>query len=176
VVTVAGLTDSSTFPATSGAFDTTHGGGYDAFVARLLPAAAPPPCLAGACLDLTSNATIGDTVAIVLQSPSPNAICYVLADTQTANFPVGTIGSTTYYSHLALSPSLIPLADPSGTFGNSLTYPVTDANGNWSFSLSVPNDPALVGVTYHGEAFVQDLGLLPNGLFHQSNLLAVTIQ
>ena len=58
----------------------------------------------------------------------------------------------------------------------SLTNPYTDANGNWSLTLTIPNNPALVGATFYGEAFVQDFSLLPNGLFHQSNVLTVTIQ
>ena len=43
-------------------------------------------------------------------------------------------------------------------------------------TLTAPNNPALVGATFYGEAFVQDFSLLPNGLFHQSNVLTVTIQ
>mgnify|MGYP006979389718 CR=1 FL=1 len=73
-------------------------------------------------------------------------------------------------------PNVIPLADPYNTFGTSLTNAMTDSNGDWSIPLQVPNDPALVGLTFYGEAFVQDFGLLPNGLFHQSNVLTVTIQ
>lgn len=93
-----------------------------------------------------------------------------------AGFLVATIGSTTYYAHLLLGAGAIPLADPFGTFGPSLTNPYTDANGNWSMTLAIPNNPALVGATFYGEAFVHDPGLLPGGLFHQSNVLTVTVQ
>ena len=68
------------------------------------------------------------------------------------------------------------MADPYNTFGTSLTNAMTDANGNWSISFSIPNDPTLQGLTFYSEAFVEDPGLLPNGLFHQSNVLTVTIQ
>ncbi|NRA97722.1 MAG: VCBS repeat-containing protein, partial [Planctomycetes bacterium] len=138
------------------------------------------PCPSGACLDLTGNAAIGNFATLWLQSPSPSALCYVLADAalfpDPAGFWVGSFGSTNYYVHLALGPEVIPLADPYNTFGTSLTNAMTDANGNWSIPLSVPNNPALQGLTLYSEAFVQDSGLLPNGLFHQSNVLTVTIQ
>ena len=139
-------------------------------------AVATPPCPIGACLDLIGSASIGNSLSLLLQSPSANAPCYVLADTQTANIPLGTVGATTYYSHLALSPALLPLADPAGIFGQSLTNPVTDASGSWAVTLSVPADPALSGMTFYGEAWVEDGSLLPAGLFWQSNLLTLTIQ
>ena len=139
-------------------------------------AVATPPCPIGACLDLIGSASIGNSLSLLLQSPSANAPCYVLADTQTATIPLGTVGATTYYSHLALSPALLPLADPAGIFGQSLTNPVTDASGSWAVTLSVPADPALSGMTFYGEAWVEDGSLLPTGLFWQSNLLTLTIQ
>ena len=116
----------------------------------------------------------------MLQSPAANEQCYVLADTDLypnpAGFTVGTVGTTTYFAHLLLGPNVISLSDPTNTFGTSLTYPYTDANGNWFLTLQVPNDPALQGLTFYGEAFVRDFNLLPSGLFHQSNVLTVTIQ
>ena len=139
-------------------------------------AVATPPCPIGACLDLIGAASIGNSLSLLLQSPAANAPCYVLASSQSANFPLGTVGATTYYSHLALGPGVLALADPSGIFGQSLTNPVTDAGGDWSLTLSVPADPALSGLTFYGEAWVEDGSLLPNGLFWQSNLLALTIQ
>ena len=130
----------------------------------------------GACLSIATSATIGNPLTVSLQSPAANAPCYVFAHTQTANLLLGTIGSTTYYSHLALGPSVLSLADPTNTYGPSLTNPVTDANGDWSITLTVPNNPSLQGVTYYSEGFVQDPSLLPTGLFWQTNLLTVTIQ
>ncbi|NRA97327.1 MAG: VCBS repeat-containing protein [Planctomycetes bacterium] len=139
-------------------------------------AVATPPCPIGACLDLIGAASIGNSLSLLLQSPAANAPCYVLASSQSANFPLGTVGATTYYSHLALGPGVLALADPSGIFGQSLTNPVTDAGGNWALTLSVPADPGLSGLTFYGEAWVEDGTLLPTGLFWQSNLLALTIQ
>lgn len=130
----------------------------------------------GACLSIATSATIGNPLTVSLQSPAANAPCYVFAHTQTANLLLGTIGSTTYYSHLALGPSVLSLADPTNTYGPSLTNPVTDANGDWSITVAVPNNPSLQGVTYYSEGFVQDPSLLPTGLFWQTNLLTVTIQ
>ena len=135
---------------------------------------APP---VGATLGIGANATTGSPLTISLQSPAAAAPCYVFASTQTANYPIGTVGSTTYFSHLQLNhPSLLSLADPTNTFGPSLTNPVTDGNGDWSLTLVVPNNPSLVGLTYYSEGYVQDPSLLPNGLFWQTNLLTVTIQ
>ena len=145
----------------------------------IVPAPPPPACPNGACLDLLGTSTIGSPLSLLLQSPAANKPCYVIADTalygDPAGFAVATIGSTTYYAHLLLGAGAIPLADPSGTFGPSLTNPYTDANGNWSLSLQVPNDPTLAGLAFYGEAFVGDFSLFPNGLFHQSNVLTVTI-
>jgi len=89
-----------------------------------------------------------------------------------------TVGGVDYFVHLALGVNTIPLADPSGTFGASLTNPATDANGHWSWTIPIPNDPILQGLTYYGEAFVfgSGLPLPPNGIFWQSNLLTVSIQ
>ena len=42
--------------------------------------------------------------------------------------------------------------------------------------LCVDSTGPLDSTIYYGEAFVQDVGFLPNGLFHQSNVLTVTIQ
>ena len=138
----------------------------------------PPPCPSGTCLDLLGTPAIGSPLSLLLQSPSANAACYVLADPQTAMIPLLTVGGVDYFVHLALGVNTIPLADPSGTFGASLTNPATDANGHWSWTIPIPNDPILQGLTYYGEAFVFDgvFPLPPNGIFWQSNLLTVTIQ
>ena len=70
------------------------------------------------------------------------------------------------------------LADPTGSFGPSLSTPSTDSSGSWGLGLVLPNDPALAGLTVYFEAYVIDGAPVasPSGLFWQSNLLTVTIQ
>ncbi len=133
----------------------------------------PPPCGSGACLDVAGNPGIGDSLSLSLQSPSANSPCYVLASTSVV--PGGysvNFGGASYLLHVALGqPGVIPFADPSNTFGQSLSNPMTDANGLWCYAFEVPNDPALVGVTFYAEAFViSAAGSLV------SNLESVTIQ
>lgn len=72
---------------------------------------------------------------------------------------------------------MIPLADPTNTFGPSLSAPITDANGTWYFASTVPNDPSLVGLTFYAEGYVLDVfpPSPPNGLFWQTNLASMTI-
>jgi len=172
MVTVAGGTRSSLFPTTSGAYAGTYAGGsWDGFVSRFDPALGPPTCPAGACLDMVGVPAVGNSVAVWLQSPAVGAPCYVLADTQTGAVPLGTYG----FTQIALTPNVVPLADPSGTFGASLTFPYTDATGFWTLSVALPNDPGLVGLTLHVEAYVADPAA-SNGLFWQSNLLTATVQ
>ncbi len=172
-VTVAGYTDSPGFPTTPGAYDTTYNGGGDAFVTRLLIAPGPPPCSVGACLDVTGTAAIGNSVGLNLQSPAANATCYVFASLSqnAAGYPV-TLGGTALTIHVVLNmPGTISFADPSNTFGPSLTNPVTDANGSWCCAFPIPNDPNLVGMTYYGEAVVTSAA----GTW-VSNVETVTIQ
>jgi hypothetical protein len=135
-----------------------------------------PPCPGTACLDMTGDVSPGGLAAMILQSPAPSSRCYVFASAATDLYPLLTIGATTYYGHLDLGPGLVPLADPSATFGPTLTFPQTDANGGWSVTVDVPDNPALSGGRFYAEAFVEDPALLPTGIFHQSNLLTVTIR
>jgi len=136
----------------------------------------PAPCPGNACLGMTGDVSPGGLASMVLFSPAPAAPCYVFASGDTDLYPLLTIGSTTYYGHLDIMAGLTPLSDPSGTFGPTLTQPLTDSNGGWSLTILIPDNPALSGGRFYAEAFVEDPSLLPNGLFHQSNLLTVTIQ
>ena len=133
-------------------------------------------CPGAACLSIDGDVRPGALATMVLFSPGPSAPCYVFASGGTDQYPLLTIGGTTYYGHLDLATGLTPLADPSGTFGPSLTQPFTDSNGGWSLTVSVPDNPALSGGRFYVEAFVEDSSLLPAGLFHQADVLTVVIQ
>ena len=87
-VFLAGGTSSSSFPVTSGAYDTTYNGGEsDSFVARLaLPPGAPPPPTATA----TSTATPTPT-ATPTRTPTATSLP---TPTHTATWPPGTPTAT----------------------------------------------------------------------------------
>jgi hypothetical protein len=125
-------------------------------------------CTSAACAIVTHPVLIGAPASIEVLSPSPNAPIYVFLDTATGSLPLGGWGHT----QVALSPAVIPLADWTNTFGQSLTLPYTSPDGSWSITATVPNDPQLVGFPFYCEGYVLDFSS-PNGFFRQTNLLTI---
>lgn len=81
-VYVTGLTDSSTFPTTSGAFDTTFSGFEDAFVVKLNPAGNGPSDLIYATFLGDSSSDEGEDIAV-----GDSGAVYVTGYTYSSAFP-----------------------------------------------------------------------------------------
>ena len=114
-------------------------------------------------------------MALTLQTPLPNATCFVFASRtlhpNPAGYQVTFMGMTDTFQLQFWGPDVIAFADPGHTFGQSISDPTTDAYGDWCFPFNIPNDPSLVNVTFHGEGFVTD------GVTHyDSNLVTIQIQ
>ena len=103
-VTVCGETQSTDFPFSAGAFDTTHNGGFDAFVTRLAPD--------GAALELSTylGGPGADRAFAVLQHAS--GATSVAGSTSSPTFPVvaGSLDPT----HNGASDGFVLQLDPAG--------------------------------------------------------------
>ncbi len=131
------------------------------------------PCAAtNTCLSFTSPAPLGWWGTFALHTPTPNAPIIVVADLVSIPHPIGNTGATT---GVGLSSDLFVIADATGVLGSGVTTPYVDALGSWSVSLPLPLAPMNNGQTGYAEAYVLD-PTSPNGLFRQSNLVAVTLQ
>ncbi len=131
------------------------------------------PCAAmGTCLSFTSPAPLGWWGTFALHTPTPNAPIIVVADLVSIPHPIGNTGATT---GVGLSSDLFVIADATGVLGSGVVTPYVDALGSWSVSLPLPLAPVNNGQTGYAEAYVLD-PTSPNGLFRQSNLVAVTLQ
>ena len=167
-VAVAGTTVSADFPVTAGAFDTTHGGANDGFVADLdlLPPGASvygnstPGCSGLLPIGVTSAPQVGNPAFVVTCDNAPP---------NTTDF-LGVSGA--------------PLASPPVFLGAEIwidlasnffvLYAPSNGNGESVIPLPIPADPLLAG----GQLFFQFFWSNPCvalGLC-ASNALAVTVQ
>ncbi len=89
---VTGYTDSPNFPTTTGAFQTTSGGGEDAFVTKLNPVGSGSADLAYSTYLGGSGSDRGYKIAVDAQ-PNPNA--YVTGTTSSTDFPTAGALQTT---------------------------------------------------------------------------------
>ena len=135
---------------------------------------APTPTVCGsaaACFFGTSLVSLGSPLSLQVVAPVSIAPILVFVDVLPGSVSLGPWGST----QLAFTPLVVALADPTGTFGPSLTHPYTSLAGSWSLTLTAPVDPAWSGLTLYGEAYVMDF-FAPNGFFHQTNHHSVVFQ
>lgn len=123
------------------------------------------------CAVMTRPNLAGTWQHMAVLTTSPSAPILVLLDVAAGSVSLGALGST----QIALTPFVLPLADPTGFFGASWTHPFTDASGTWALTAAIPTVPDLVGSSFFIEAYVADFGA-PNGYFRQSNLLTMTVE
>ncbi|MCA8955268.1 MAG: hypothetical protein KDC87_04290 [Planctomycetes bacterium] len=91
VITVAGSTNATNFPTTRGAFRSSIGGGYDAFVARLDPYRSA----AGQLLYATLLGSLGDDYVLAMAMDAAGMVT-IAGNTQSAAYPTtrGAWGAT----------------------------------------------------------------------------------
>jgi hypothetical protein len=134
---VAGNTNSTDFPATSGAFQTTNGGGYDSFVAKVNPT--------GAALVFASylGGSADDTTWGIKVDSSGSA--YLAGQTISPNFPT-TLGSfqTTCGGGCLQTDGVVTKFSPDGS---SLVYSTYLGGSGIEEAFAIAVDSA-------GEAFV----------------------
>ncbi len=119
---VTGYTDSSDFPTTTGAFQTTPGGGEDAFVTKLNPLGSGSADLAYSTYLGGSGSDRGYKIALDAQ-PNPNA--YVTGTTSSTDFPTAGALQTTsgglsdaFVTRLSLTAGLVYSTYLGGTGGD----------------------------------------------------------
>jgi hypothetical protein len=180
-VYVTGYTESSNFPAAGGpGYDTSHNGGYDAFVVKLDPAATD---LAYATFLGGSSYDWGRSIAV---DGSDHA--YVIGETQSSNFPaVGGSGYDTSYNGdldafvVKLNPSGTDLAYATflgGNYADSASDIAVDSSGNAYVTggTDSPNFPAAGGPGYdtsykgYRDTFVVKLNPAGTGLAYATFL------
>jgi beta-propeller repeat-containing protein len=126
---VSGLTDSTNLPTTAGAFQTTHAGGFDAFVTKLDPA--------GASLVystyLGGGGSDGGSSNGIAADASGNA--YVTGTTDSTDFPT-TMGAfqTTYGG--GISDAFVTKLDPAGAALVYSTY-LGRSGEDWGSAIAV---------------------------------------
>lgn len=133
---VTGQTNSATFPITSGAFQTTCGGGYDAFVAKLNPDGS------GLLYSTYLGGSGGDSGNGIALDGSGDA--YVTGGTSSANFPTtsGTFQATYGGGGDAFMTKLNPT-------GSGLLYSTylggNGGDGGASIAVDIPGDAYVTG-------------------------------
>lgn len=137
-----------------------------------MPGNSLPCAAASTCLSFSNPAPLGWWGTFALHTPTPNAPIIVVADLVSIPHPIGNTGATT---GVGLSSDLFVIADATGVLGTGVVTPYVDALGAWSVSMPLPVAPMNNGQTGYAEAYVLD-PTSPNGLFRQSNLVAVTLQ
>ena len=157
---MAGYTDSSNFPTTAGAYDTTHNGGRDGFVARL----EPPAFSYTATIDPIS---FDGTVSLDYGDPFASYVIFHSADPLNGTLPgMGLVGGL-HISLLGIWSQLDAAIAGNPLFGGTL-----DANG--AFSYTVPGMgalPFLSGQTWWSVGIQQ----LPTGVYEPANLSLIHI-
>jgi hypothetical protein len=128
---VVGLTKSSDFPTTVGAFDTTLGGAYDGFLARFAVITPPPTPTSTPIVTATSSPTTTHTPlptatatpsTTPTHTPSPTATDTVTPTPTDTPTPTATSTSTHTPSPTAtMTPSTTPTHTPSPTATDTVT-------------------------------------------------------
>lgn len=174
-VVVAGMTKSTGFPTTTGAYSSVHNGGsFDAFVSHLdmLPTgvfafgASSPGCDGRLTMSVTSMPAAGNSAFTMLcdDAPKNSSTGFAILATSAMTIPTPLFGVDVWV-HLAGPTVVLPAA--------------SDARGASDVALPIPAMPSIVGATL----FAQFLWIGPNapspcpifGL-SASNGLGITIQ
>jgi hypothetical protein len=138
---VTGVTNSTDFPTTPAAYDTTYGGGmWDGFVTKLTPRNEPCAGDSGFTLTVPPEAPIGEFIDICTSAPAGDLVALL-----------GSLGQG-------------PTVTPFGTF--CLDFPplvlftfVMPGSGSRCFHRYITCTPDLVGVT----GYLQFVALTPGG-------------
>ena len=107
-------------------------------------------------------------------SSYPSKPLIFLGDQFPGPTPIGIYGSV----GIAMSSAMVVVLDYFGAFTH-VPDPsaVLGATGQWSAFAAIPNDPAFIGQTIYGQAYVFSFAPFPaNTLFFPTNTLAVTLQ
>src|SRR5712691_3292520 len=135
---VTGATDSTNFPTTSGAFQTTFGGGFDAFVTKLNPGGT----------GLVYSTYVGGSssdVAIGIAVDGSGSV-YVTGTTFSTNFPTTTAAFQT--TRVGFNDGFVTKLNPTGT---GLVYSTLLGGSNDTGSADQPSGIAVDG---SGNAYV----------------------
>ena len=160
-VTVAGETESSSFPTTPGAYDTTFNGVRDAFVARLRGDSF------GFCMTQAANLAV--TVALV--NGQPSAPYYIFYSSHPLNSTAHGSGWV-FGLHIAVSDALWQLSAGSG--GDPLFGGTLDATGSFLLTIPAGSLSSLSGQTWWGVAFQANPS--PTGLYEATSIESITFQ
>jgi hypothetical protein len=159
---VTGVTPSSDFPTTPGAFDTTHNGNYDAFLTKIAPT--------GATLDYSSylGGTSVDRAHGIAVDATGNA--YVTGLTQSSDYPTtpGAFDTThnlhadAFVAKVQANGAALAYSTYLGGFASDFGYGIAVDNTGIAyvtgatFSSNFPTTPGAFDTTLGGNASVSD--------------------
>jgi hypothetical protein len=169
---VTGYTDSSDFPATLGALDTTHNGGYDVFVVKLSAAGS---ALVYATFLGGSGGDLGHGIAV-----DGSGAAYVTGYTTSSDFPatLGALDTThnggydAFVVKLSAAGSALVYATFLGGSGGDLGHGIAvDGSGaayvtGYTTSSDFPTTPGAFDISHNGsdDAFVAKLNVAGSDL------------
>jgi hypothetical protein len=124
----------------------------------------------GAQLTLLGNGRAWSFTGLLLDS-TPSSGIILGGDTSPGPISLGTLGVL----NLGFSPAFFTLADFTGVLGPLTGNDFTDTCGQWALGIQLGGVGVPTGLVIHTQAIVVD-PLAPNGAFHISNPVTLTVQ